>query len=140
MFLIVERAMKLINLLLVLNIVFCYTGLSASVCHSNVTTSNTASTGCHSASKDKSDDSNISNESFHETPETINQTASMCHYALSNNPQIHDFNLKHILSHSFVVNIPNLEINRVFASHLTLETKKEYRPPDLFLLNSTFLI
>lgn len=64
----------------------------------------------------------------------------MCHYALPNAPHGHDFNLKSILSHSVVVNTPNLEINNVYKLNFSFENKKEYRPPDLFLLNSTFLI
>ncbi len=131
--------MKYISLLLVLNLIFCYTGLSASVCHSGVT-QNTASIGCHTTSKDNNKDGKVVNENSYNNAETINQTVSMCHYALPNAPQGHDLNLKGILSLSVVVNTPNPEINNVYKLNFSFENQKDYRLPDLFLLNSTFLI
>ncbi len=131
--------MNYFSLLLVLNIIFCYTGLSASVCHSGVTP-NTAIRGCHNTYKDNSNNSKVIQENSYQSKDETKQSMSMCHDALPNAPHSHDFNLKDILSHSVVVNTPNLEINNVYNLNFSLENKKEYRPPDLFLLNSTFLI
>ena len=131
--------MKSLSLLLVLNIIFCYTGLSANVCRSSVT-QKTMNTGCHTTHEDDSIDGTTVKENSYNNKDATKEAMFMCHDALPNAPHGNDLNLKNILLYSVVINIPNPEINRVSSSYLSFETNKEYRPPDLFLLNSSFLI
>ncbi len=131
--------MKALSLLIVLNIILCYTGISASVCHSP-STPNTMNAGCHTTQEDDGIVTKTAKENSYTNPGATKHTMSMCHDALPSAPHGQDINLKDILSFSVVVSIPNLEINKASTSHLSFETNKEYRPPDLFLLNSSFLI
>lgn len=131
--------MKYLSLLLVLNIIFCYTGLSASVCHS-LSTPKTMNAGCHTTQDDEGIATKTTKENSYKNSDSTKHTMLMCHYALPNAPHGNDLTLKNILLDSVVINVPNLEINRVSSSNLSFEISKEYRPPDLFLLNSSFLI
>ena len=131
--------MKTLSLLLVLNVIFCYTGLSDRVCHS-LSTPKTMNAGCHTTQDGEGIATKTAEEHSYKNSDSTKHTTLMCHDALPNATNGHDLNLKNILLSSVVVNVPDLEINKVSTFHLNHETKKEYRPPDLFLVNSSFLI
>ena len=131
--------MKTLSLLLVLNVIFCYTGLSARVCHS-LSTPKTMNAGCHTTQDDEGIATKTTKENSYKNSDSTKHTMLMCQDALPNATNGYDLNLKNILLSSVVVNVPDLETNKVSAFHLNHETKKEYCPPDLFLVNSSFLI
>ena len=132
-------AMKTLSFLVVLNIIFCYTGLGATVCHS-LSAPNAMNAGCHTTQDDEGIATKTAEEHSYKNSDSTKHTMLMCHDALPTATHGYDVSLKDILSYVAVVNLPDLEINRVSTFHLNHETKKEYRPPDLFLLNSSFLI
>jgi len=129
--------MKSLSLLLILNIIFCYTGLSTGVCCS-IDTPNIARTNCHTTHQDNVSNMNATGHSY-KNPDEKKHEISMCQDALTNAPNGHYFDLRDI-GYSVPVSTPNLETNRVFNSPLKFEIKKQYRLPDLFLLNSSFLL
>lgn len=129
--------MKYFSLLLVSTVFFCYTG----VCYALYTSlfSNIMKTSCHTTHQDKVSNTDASTHSY-KNPDSERNQIGMCQDALLSAHNSYDLNLKDILIYSLVVNIPSLEINKVFNSRLSFELKKQYHPPDLFLLNSSFLI
>ncbi len=128
--------MKSLIFFLVCNIVLCYTGLGANVCYSS---SLPNMPNCHMSHSDRISSVEKTANSYKDT-DAVNHAMSMCQDALLNAPHSYDSNLKYIILYSLAVNIPVLEINTVPSFSLNLALKTEYRPPDLFLANSSFLL
>jgi hypothetical protein len=125
--------MKYINLFLVLSVIVCY-GFSGGI-NNPCTFPNIAN--CHTNQQDEISKAETGNS--YKNPDATNHQMSMCHYALLNAPHSYDFNPGDILC-SVAVNIPTLEINKVSSFPLSVATKRECYPPDLFLTNSSFLL
>jgi hypothetical protein len=130
--------MKYLSLLLASSVFFCYTG----VCYAFYTTPNpkVTKTSCQTTHHNKVSNADANAYSYYNNPDSGNNQIGMCQDALLSAHNGYDLNLKDILLYSLVVKVPSLEINKVFNSRLNFEIKKQYRPPDLFLLNSSFLL
>ena len=129
--------MRPLSFFLVLSIVLCYTGLGADVCHSRTLPN---ITNCHTNQQDEIPGTETIANSYENT-DTTKHKMFMCHDTLTNAPHGHGFNLKDIILYSVAVNIPTLEISKVSSCFpLSLATKREYQPPELFLANSSFLL
>ncbi len=125
--------MKYANFLLILLLVFCYTG---SIARAYYVPDPSSTENCHT-NKQK-DTSDINPTGYYKNDDaTEHEMLKCCHDVLPTPPYIHD---SHIIVYLLEVKVPTLEINKVSNFHLDIETKKEYRPPDLFLINSSFLI
>lgn len=126
--------MKYVNFLLVLILIFCYTG---SIARASYSPSPSNIENCHTTNKQK-DTPDINLENYYKNDEaTEHKMLKCCHDALPTPPYIHD---SHIVAYLLEAKVPTLEINKASSFILDIETKKEYRPPDLFLINSSFLI
>jgi hypothetical protein len=130
--------MKYVNLLLIISVIFCYTGIGFHAHHSLISSSSGAyhvkQSECH---KQEINESNIITGFYQSTDTTKHETLSCCHYMLPNALNSHDFNLVHaFLSPDLHTSV----INKASSSTLNLEIKRKYQPPDLFLQNSSFLL
>lgn len=130
-------AMKYLSLLLVSTLLFCYTG----ICYALYTTGtlNITKTNCHTSHQDRASNTDANIHSYND-PDSGKGQGSMCQDALLSAHNSYDLNLKDTLSYSLVANIPSLETDKVFNPPSIFEIKKQYRPPDLFLLNSSLLL
>ena len=125
--------MKYANFLLVFILVFCYTGSIARAYHSPDLTS---TENCHT---DKQKDTSDTSPAGHYKSDEVTEQGMLkcCHDALPTPPYIND---SHIIAYVLEVKVPTLEISKASNLLLDIETKKEYRPPDLFLTKSSFLL
>ncbi len=130
--------MKYTRFFLVLSVAFCYTGLCDDVAHSHTLPN---ITNCHTNQQNEISSNKAMANSYKITDSIKHQICKICicDYTLPNAPNVYDFSLKGIL-YSVAVNIPVLGINKVPSSPLSLEIKREYQPPELFLANSSFLL
>jgi hypothetical protein len=128
--------MKLISLFLVLNVILCYTGLDVGVSYSSTLPN---ITNCHKNQRDEISSSESIKNSYKNNDATQHGMFKCCYEALPNAPHGHDFDLKQIVLHSLAVNITTLDSNKLF-SFLLSPRIKEHHPPDLFLVNSSFLL
>lgn len=128
--------MKYLSLLLVISVVLCYTGLGATVCHSYDVMPNMAN--CHTNHKNEFSDAKTIANSYKNT-DTTNHERSMCQDALPTNAP-HGYIIKNIISYSLAIDVPTLEVDNISSFPLNLTLKTKYRPPDLFLANSSFLL
>ena len=133
--------MKYLNFLLITSVIFCYTGISSKAHHSLGLTSggkkNTSREKCHNEEISRN---STTSDYYQNTETTKHETLKCCHYMLPNAPNSHDFNLGNTLLYTIAANIPTLRINKTPIHYLSLEIKREYQPPDLFLQNSSFLL
>ncbi len=129
--------MKYLSLLLVSSVFFCYTGICYAL-YASLTT-NIMKTSCHTSHQDKVSNTDANTHSYNNPDSEMNQIG-MCQDALLSVHNSYDLNLKDILLYSLVVNLPSIKINKPFNSLLDSETNREYRPPDLFILNSSLLL
>jgi hypothetical protein len=123
--------MKYVNLLLVLAVVLCY-GFSGGIYYPCTTTI----INCHGSQQDEPSNTETLAKSY-KNIDLTDQEISVCHQALLNASYDYDFSPFLGL---ITVNIPSLEVNKVSGFPLSITTKREYRPPDLFLTNSSFLL
>lgn len=127
--------MKYISVFIILSVAFCYTGLCDDVTHShavpNITNCHTNHQNEVSGTKPMANSHKITDSTKHEM--------CICYSTLPNTTHRYDFSPKGIL-YSVAVNIPVFGINKFSHSPLSLEIKKKYQPPELFLANSSFLL
>ena len=128
-----HSAMKYANFLLILLLVFCYTG---SIARAYYTPDLSSTENCHTNKQKDTSDTNAAGY-YKSIEATEHETLKCCHDALPTPPYIHD---SHITAYVLEVKAPTSDINKRSNFFLDIETKKEYRPPDLFLINSSFLI
>ena len=130
--------MKYLSLFLVLSVAFCYTGLGASVCRSSGSTvPNMNMKNCHATQPNKIFGTKAAANSYKITG-VMNHKACVCYDAVLNAP--HNHIVKNIILYPLAFDIPILKINTIPGFSLNLGLKTEYRPPDLFLTNSSFLL
>ena len=128
--------MKYLSLFLVISVVLCYTGLGANVCHSSGAMPSMAN--CHTNHKNEfSGEKTIANT--YKNTNATNHARSMCQDALPTNAT-HNYIIKDIILYSLAIDVPTLEVDKVSSFPLNLTLKTKYRPPDLFLANSSFLL
>ena len=128
-----RSAMKYANFLLILILVFCYTG---SIAKAYYTPDLSSTENCHTSKQKDTSDTNLTGY-YKSIEATEHEGLKCCHDALPTPPYIHD---SHIIAYALEVKVLTLEINKVSNLLLDIETKKEYRSPDLFLIHSSFLI
>lgn len=128
--------MRYLNLILALIVFSCYTG----VCYAFnfKPTPDTTKTSCHTSPQSKISDKSSTVYSY-SSPYSAENQKGMCQDALTSAPQSNYFDLVNAL-YSITFIIPTLEITESSNSRFNLAGRTEYRPPDLFLLNSSFLI
>lgn len=126
--------MKYFTLFLVLSIVLCYTGLSANVCRFDAIPN---MVNCHTNHKNEFSGAQTTANSYKNT-DTSNHARSMCQETLPNAP--HSYTIKDVILYLPAVNVPTLVVDKVFSFPSNLALKTEYRPPYLFLANSSFLL
>lgn len=124
--------MRYINLFLVLTMILCY-GLGGRVNHPCAFTETTNS---YTDRQSETSGTDILAKSYI-SADTAGQGESVCHYALLN--ASNDYDLSLFLG-SIVANKPNLETNQAFSFSSSIKTNKKYRPPDLFITNSSLLL
>jgi hypothetical protein len=93
---------------------------------------------CHTNHKNEFSGTKTTANSYKNTDAT-NHARSMCQDALPNDAP-HGYTIKDIILYSPAVNAPTLEVDKASSFPLNLALKTEYRPPDLFLANSSFLL
>lgn len=130
--------MKYFSFYLILNIFLCYTGLGASVCYSRGSgVPDVSMNNCH-----ESQPNEISSSKATANPYTItdvmNHQACVCYDAVLNAP--HSHLVKNIVLYPLAFNIPILKNNAFPSFSLNLALKTQYRPSDLFLVNTSFLL
>ena len=135
------RIMKYINFLLVLTLVFCYTGIASEVHHSSTLPTSIENHHAKSQKCDKQENSHleISDNYYKNTNTTKHEGLECCHYMLPNAPHNYEFNPVDTFLYSVAVNI-SLENNKVFRYTSGLKIIREHDPPKLFLSNSSFLL
>ena len=130
--------MKYVNFLLIISLLFCYTGLAYGAHHSppvqvegNHHNMHQEGHG-HKAHSDH--DKSISHKNI---TSTEHKSLECCDYAILNAPHDLDFNPD---LYSLAVNIPNLEINKISSLAPSPRIKRAFQPPDLFLEHSSLLL
>lgn len=133
--------MKHVSFLLITSVIFCYTGIASHAHHSLISPGSGAyhvkQSECH---KQKANESNTISSFYKSTDAPKHEMLRCCHYMLPNAPNSHDFSLVNTLLFLIAAHVPTLGSNEVSTSILNHKTKKKYEPPDLFLINSSFLI
>jgi hypothetical protein len=130
--------MKYLSLFLIISVIFCYTGLGASVCYSRSSAvPNMNMKNCHASQPNKISGTTAAANPYKITG-VMNHKACVCYDAVLN--ASHSHIVKNIILYPLAFDIPILEINAVPSFSLNLALKTEYRPPDLFLANSSFLL
>ncbi len=124
--------MKKLIFFLILILTLCYTGLGTAFSHTRPLPN---MKDCHMLNQGISSTDTV--ESSYKNIDITNQKTSMCPEALLNAPHDYDFSVFLSLS---AVSIPISEVFKTHSSPLSLIEKGEYRPPDLFLINSSLLI
>jgi len=128
--------MKYINLLLIISVILCYTGLGAGISRSQDPSNNTS---CHATRSDRVSGA----ESRVHSPrnnDSVNHGACICHDALTSATYNHDIDQKNIILSSAMVNTPILDIIKVSDFRLNFDARKNNQPLELYLANSSFLL
>lgn len=128
--------MRYLTLILALIVFSCYTG----VCYAFnfKPTPDTTKTSCHTSHQSKIPDKSSTANSY-SNPYSAKNQEGMCQDALTSAPKSNYFDLLNAL-YSITFIIPSVEITDSSNSRFNSAGRREYRPPDLFLLNSSFLI
>jgi hypothetical protein len=131
--------MKYLSFFLVLSVIFCYTGLGAGVCYSssNGVVSDMNMKNCHASQPNKISGAKSVTGTYKITG-IMDHKACVCYEVVLNAPNSHI--VKNIVLYPLAFDIPILQINRVPSFSLNLALKAQYRPPDLFLANSSLLL
>jgi hypothetical protein len=124
--------MRYVNLFLALTVILCY-GFGGSV---NRPCTFTETTNSYTDRQDEASGADILAKSYMSI-KLADQEMPMCHQALLNAHDSYDFSPFLSL---ITVSIPNLEAGKISSFPLSTVTRKEYRPPDLFLINSSLLL
>jgi hypothetical protein len=132
--------MKCFSFLLIISLLLCYTGVGPKARHSS-TVSNLESyhTTHHENHKQEAHGTDSMADSYKVTDATKHKVLKCCNYMLPNAPQSYNFDLVSTFLYS-VVNTPALEVNKTSSFPLGIEIQRKYRPPGLFLANSSFLL
>jgi hypothetical protein len=132
--------MKYINLLLVLSVIFCYTGISSGIHHPPISISiENHHSGHHKSHNQKVSDIDNTFNDYKNGGVTEREGVECCYYTLPSAPIGLDFNFIGAFLYFIATNIPVLEINQISGLTLNISTNKRYHPPNLFLVNSSFL-
>lgn len=129
--------MRYVTLLLILALILCSMGFDDEANHS-YDLSDIINYKNHE--HESFDIKSISNS--HKNTEAADHENEMCicDLALLNASNNHYFNVKKNFLYSIAVNITTLEIGKAFSFPVSPQIKAEYTPPDVFLLNSSFLL
>lgn len=134
--------MRYLSFLLIVSVIFCYTGVTSEVHHSSIVPDVETGHGVHHEGH-KQEVVNIGNasNSYKSADAAKHEALRCCYYTLLNASHDLGSNLKPTFLYLIAANLPVLPISKVSDSaFLSLKTKRGYRPPDLFLTNSTFLL
>jgi len=130
--------MKFLCLLLVSNIIICYSGL-CNVCYSSNYTDITK-TDCHKIHHYDEVDGSEKAANRYTNPKNVKGTNFRCQDALTNAPQLYNCDFKYILINSVAIDTFNIQIKKVSVRILNLTKIAYHSPPELFLSNSSFLL
>ena len=130
------RNMKYISLILASAVFFCYTGICYPVYSDPAP--KTTKISCHGPDQSETSGKNNSGHSFTNPDNTKNQI-DLCQDVLIGATYNINFDPGNAL-HLAAFNSPNLEVEKSPNYNFNIAVKKEYRPPDLFILNSSLLL
>ena len=134
--------MKYVNLLLIISLIFCYTGIASNIHHPPILAGSSSNhyakqNECH---KPETNKSNILTGSYKSTDTTKHKMLSCCHYMLPNAPDGPDVNPANTFLYLIPPDLHISVINKASSFTFNLETNREYQPPDLFLKNLSLLL
>ena len=128
--------MKYISLILAFAVFFCYTGICYPVYSDSAP--ETTKISCHGPDQSEASGTNNAVHSFTNPDNTKNQI-DLCQDVLTGASNNINFDLGNAL-HTAAFILSNLEVEKSPNYNFDIAVKKEYRPPDLFILNSSLLL